>query len=158
MNPIAEQMDVPPGYPAPAKLLSWDVVNQKLEQARVYWLASTRADGRPHVVPRDGVWIENALYYGGHEQTVHHRNVVANPAVAMHIGDGMEAIIVEGRVTVEPQSVEQASMLADASYAKYPQYGRMDLKLYQSGVLVLRPRRVLAWTSPGQDETRFRFV
>jgi hypothetical protein len=157
-DPVAEQMTVPPGYPKPSKLLSWDAISEKLTAARVYWFGSTRPDGRPHLIPRDGMWIDNALYYGGSEETVHHRNVMANAAVTVHIGDGMEAIIVEGSVHSEAQAAAAAAKLADASYAKYPQYGRMDPKMYEAGVLVLRPRRVLAWTSPGQDETRFRFV
>ena len=156
MDPIAEQMDVPPGYGSPSTLLAWEHVRGKLEAARVYWLASTRPNRMPHVVPRDGIWIEDALHYGGSEETVHHRNVLANIAVTMHIGDGMEAIIVEGRVAIEPQSPEQAAKLVDASFAKYPQYGRLDPKLYER-VLVLRPRRVLAWTTFAENATRFRF-
>jgi hypothetical protein len=34
----------------------------------------------------------------------------------------------------------------------------MDPNVYEAGVLVLRPRRILAWTSFGEDATRFRFV
>jgi hypothetical protein len=157
-DPVPEQMDVPPDYPRPSQLLPWSAVSEKIEAARVYWFASTRPDGRPHVVPRDGTWIDNALYYGGSEETVHHRNVTANPAVTMHIGDGMEAIIVDGVVQSESLDVAAAARLADASFAKYPQYGRMDPSVYREGVLVLRPRRVLAWTDFGTDATRFRFV
>ena len=74
----------------------------------------------------------------------------------MHIGDGQEAIIVEGEVEIE-KPTEQAARLADASFAKYPQYGRIDPSLYMAGVSVLRPRRVLAWTSFTENATRFRF-
>ncbi|MEV0388431.1 pyridoxamine 5'-phosphate oxidase family protein [Nonomuraea sp. NPDC050643] len=27
--------------------------------------ATVRADGRPHVVPVDGVWVDDRLYFGG---------------------------------------------------------------------------------------------
>ena len=158
MNPIAEQMDVPPGYPKPSQLMSWDLVTEKLTAARTYWLASMRPDGRPHVVPRDGTWIGGALYYGGSAETVHARNVGAAAPVTMHIGDGIEAIIVEGTATIEKPTPTQARELADASFAKYPQYGRMDPTMYEGGVLVLRPVRVLAWTDFGLDATRFRFL
>ncbi|MGH8957805.1 MAG: pyridoxamine 5'-phosphate oxidase family protein [Acidimicrobiia bacterium] len=56
-------------------------------------------DGRPHVIPRDGMWIDGKLYYGGSPETVHYRNIVRNPEVAVHIGYGQEAIILEGAWT-----------------------------------------------------------
>jgi hypothetical protein len=50
-----------------------------------------------------------------------------------------------------------AARLSDASFEKYPQYGRMEPGVYLQGVSTLRPRRVLAWTSLPEDATRFRF-
>lgn len=157
MSPTAEQMDVPPDYPEPSQLLAWDVVSQKLRDAPVYWLASVRPDGRPHLVPRDGTWLDDALYYGGSPETVRARNVGAEAPVTMHIGDGAEAIIVEGVVHIERLTGDEALRLAELSTAKYAQYGTMDPAMYADGVLVLRPSRVLAWTSFGLDATRFRF-
>jgi nitroimidazol reductase NimA-like FMN-containing flavoprotein (pyridoxamine 5'-phosphate oxidase superfamily) len=34
-----------------------------LETAEVYWLATVRPDGRPHVTPLLSVWLEGALYF-----------------------------------------------------------------------------------------------
>ena len=144
MSPTAEQMDVPPDYPEPSQLLAWDVVRQKLRDAPVYWLAIVRPDGRPHLVPRDGTWLDDALYYGGSPETVHARNVGPEAPVTMHIGDGAEAIIVEGLVHIERLTGDKALRLAELSTAKYPQYGTMEPAMYADGVLVLRPSRVLA--------------
>jgi len=94
---------------------------------------------------------------GGSPETVHHRNVTHDPHVAVHIGDGQEAIIVEGEVEIEKLTEEMAARLVEESFAKYPQYGRLDPSLYMGGVSVLRPRRVLAWTSFTENATRFRF-
>jgi hypothetical protein len=66
-------------------------------------------------------------------------------------------VVVEGKVEIENPSEEEASRLADASFAKYPQYGRLDPSMYMGGVSVLRPRRVIAWTSFTENATRFRF-
>ena len=88
---------------------------------------------------------------------MHFRNITQNPSVVVHIGDGQEAIIVEGEVEIEKPTEAMASRLSDASFAKYPQYGRMDPSIYLGGVSVLRPRRVLAWTSFTENATRFRF-
>ena len=156
-KPVAEKPDIPPEYGNPKQRLEWEEVEERLKDATVYWIASTRPDGRPHVIPRDGTWFDGGLYYGGSPKTVHHRNIVANPHVVVHIGDGQEAIIVEGAVEIEKPTKEKAQRLSDESFAKYPQYGRMDPSMYMEGVSVLRPRRVLAWTQFTENATRFKF-
>src|SRR5918992_4214566 len=98
VEPTVEQLDLPAVYGKPTKKLEWAAVRKDLEEAPTYWVSTTRRDGRPHVVPRDGIWLDDTWYYGGAPETVHNRNVQKNPAVAMHIGDGMKAIIVEGEV------------------------------------------------------------
>ena len=157
-EPIVERPDIPAEYGNPTERLEWAEVERKLASAPVYWIASTRPDGRPHVIPRDGTWLDGGLYYGGSPQTVHYRNITNNPNIVVHVGDGMEAIIVEGAVETETPTKEMAQRLADESFAKYPQYGRMDPKMYMGGVSVLRPKRVLAWTVLFENATRFRFV
>jgi nitroimidazol reductase NimA-like FMN-containing flavoprotein (pyridoxamine 5'-phosphate oxidase superfamily) len=117
-------------------------------------LATTRADGRPHVVPVDGLWLDDAWYYGGSPETVHSRTVQANPRVVVHIGDGATAVIVEGEVVPTRQPPEMVRRLEAASRAKYgyaPPPGAYET------VRVLHPRRVLAWTAFPTDATRFRF-
>ena len=156
-NPIVDKPDIPAEYGNPKQRLAWTEVERRLESATVYWIASTRPDGRPHVIPRDGTWLDGGLYYGGSPETVHNRNIIQNPHVVVHIGDGQEAIIVEGAVEIEKPTQEMAERLSDASFAKYPQYGRMEPRVYMGGVSVLRPRRVLAWASFTENATRFRF-
>jgi len=157
-EPVAEKPDIPPEYGNPTQRLEWAEVERRLESATVYWIASTRSDGRPHVVPRDGMWLEGRLYYGGSSATVHHRNVTHNPHVAVHIGDGHEAIIVEGAVEIETPSEAMAERLSAESLSKYPRYGRIDPSMYLGGVSVLRPHRVLAWTDFTENATRFTFA
>jgi hypothetical protein len=157
-KPIGEKPEIPAEYGNPKERLDWTDVERRLQSAPVYWLASTRPDGRPHVIPRDGVWLESGLYYGGSPKTVHHRNIARNPQVAAHIGDGQEVIIVEGGVEIEKPTDEMAARLSNESFAKYPQYGRIDPSIYAGGVTVLRPLRVLAWTSFTENATRFRFA
>jgi Pyridoxamine 5'-phosphate oxidase len=156
-EPIVEKPDIPSEYGNPTQRLEWREVERRLERAPAYWIASTRPDGRPHVVPRDGLWLDGGLYYGGSPETVHHRNITHNPRIAVHIGDGLEAIILEGVVEIQKPTEEKAARLADESFAKYPHYGRFDPKVYMGGVSFLRPRRVLAWTNFTENATRFRF-
>jgi hypothetical protein len=38
-------------------LATWPEARRRLEEADTYWLATVRADGRPHVVPVLAVWL-----------------------------------------------------------------------------------------------------
>lgn len=157
MGPKAEQMPLPPEYGSPSEVLEWPQVEERLASATVYWLATVRSDGRPHVVPRDGVWLHGGLFYGGSDQTVHSRNVRRDPRVAFHVGEGLEAVIVEGEASFEMPSDELAQALAASSFEKYPQYGRIDPSSYSTGAWFIRPVKVLAWTNLPENATRFTF-
>lgn len=158
-EPIVEQMPLPSVYGSPKKRLKWEAVRKDLEEATTYWVSTTRPDGRPHVVPRDGIWLDDTWYYGGAKETVHNRNLLANPAAAMHIGDGIKAVIVEGTVATASPTLEIAQQLSDVTNQKYKHYG-MNTKAdtYMSGdYLALVAHRVLAWTFLPEDATRFLF-
>lgn len=155
MGPIAELVDFPEEYGKASTKLDWPSVRAQLERAERYWIATIRPDGRPHVVPVDGIWVEDLWYYGGSEKTVHQRAVSANPNVVMHLEDTMRAVIVEGEVRVTKPSMPLAARLVASSRKKYgyaPSEGD-----YQKGVTTLFPSRVLAWTTFPKDATRFRF-
>jgi hypothetical protein len=103
------------------------------------------------------MWLDGGLYYGGSPETVHYRNITQNPHIVVHIGDGQEAIIVEGAVQIEKPTEQMAARLSDEMFAKYPQYGRLEPSMFMGGMTFLPPRRVLAWTSFTENATRFRF-
>jgi nitroimidazol reductase NimA-like FMN-containing flavoprotein (pyridoxamine 5'-phosphate oxidase superfamily) len=48
----------------------WSQARDELASAEVYWLSTVRPDGRPHVTPLLGIWLEGALYFctGPNEQ------------------------------------------------------------------------------------------
>ncbi|HWL64413.1 MAG TPA: pyridoxamine 5'-phosphate oxidase family protein [Actinomycetota bacterium] len=159
MDPRTEQLDLPKEYGEPKKQLDWADVRRDLEDATVYWVASTRPDGRPHVVPRDGVWLDDSWYYGGSPKTVHNHNLETNPAIAMHIGDGMKAIMVEGESHFVKPPQEIAEQLAEISNRKYAHYGMNNTpETYtERGIWALKARRVIAWNVLFEDATRFVF-
>lgn len=160
MEPITEQLDLPEGYGNPDKTLGWEEVRKELEAAQTYWVTSVRPNGRPHIVPRDGIWLDDSWYYGGSPTTIHNRNVERNPAVVMHIGDGLKAIIVEGNsVYIYPQ-LEIAELLSEINNSKYAHYGmKTSAETYtERGTWALKARRILAWTNLPENATRFRFT
>jgi general stress protein 26 len=42
---------------------AWEEAREQLEKAEVYWLSTVRPDGRPHVTPLIGIWLDGALYF-----------------------------------------------------------------------------------------------
>lgn len=163
--PAADRPDMPDGYGVPAtvdNLLGWDRVEARLLDSVVYWMATTRPDGRPHVVPRWGVWLDGRLWYDGSPDTIHARNLAANPACVLHLEDGTKAVIVEG--TAAPSvpvgddlgvrlSVEFGRKYADLGYAPTPDSWSGP---GAGGLSVFVPFKTLAWTEFPTDVTRFR--
>jgi hypothetical protein len=154
-EPTAERIDLPEGYGTVKKTMEWAAVRERLEQAPRYWLVTTRHDGRAHVVPVDGVWLDDTWWYGGSPQTLHQRNLERDQRVVVHLEDTMSAVILEGtmgRVIPPPELTER---LMEASKAKYG-YGPPEAA-YAAGLWALRPDRARAWSAFPTDVTRFRF-
>jgi len=142
-------------------LLPWSWAAERLERSRNYWIASTRPDGRPHVMPVWGIWTEGALYFGTDPASVKGRNLAANPAIAAHLESGDEAVVLEGIAEV----VTERGLLARL-YQRYAEKYAIALGPQTADdpsdypyTLRLRPRRTLAWLEtdfPG-TATRWRF-
>lgn len=155
MEPLTESIRLPPAYGTPSQLLSWQNVEKRLEQSMHYWLATTRPDGRPHVVPVDGIWRDGGCFFSGDPATVHERNLRANAHAIIHLDDSDSATIVEGLVERHAPAEDEAESLAAASRTKYG-YAPSP-KAYLDGVWRLTPRTVLAWQVFHLDATRFHF-
>jgi Pyridoxamine 5'-phosphate oxidase len=155
--PTAELLEMPAAYGATTRAQPWSAVSARLAAAKQYWVATNRPGGSPHVVPVDGLWVDDALYYGGSPDTVHVRTALADPHVTIHLPDPWDVVIVEGTVELAKPSPELAAHLAGLANAKYPEYGiTFDADSYRDP-FVLRPRRALAWSSFPTDATRYRF-
>lgn len=63
-EPIAELLELPKEYGRPEVALAWDDVRARLVAATQYWLATVRPDGRAHVVPLDGIWLDDPGFSG----------------------------------------------------------------------------------------------
>lgn len=163
--PTAERPDFPQGYGLPTTtegLLAWVDVERRLVEARHYWLATVRPDATPHVVPRWGVWLDGRFWYDGAPTTRHVRNLDHNPACALHLEDGAEAVIVEGRSESTRADPDGLGARLAAAYGKYRDLGYAPTADAWSaedggGLRVLAPSRALAWFHFPVDATRFRF-
>lgn len=121
------------------KLLPWEFVSERMAKARNYWICTVSPDGQPHVVPVWGVWVDNVLHFGGAPYTRWARNLEANPTVTVHLEDGTEVVIFEGRVTrITEADDPRLTAIDDAYEVKY------DMR-HGPPIWILHPRKVLAW-------------
>jgi uncharacterized pyridoxamine 5'-phosphate oxidase family protein len=85
----------------------WLDARDYLDGARIYWLATVRPDGRPHVTPLFSVWVDSALYFCTGETERKAKNLAGNAHCVILTGcnttEGLD-VVVEGeavRVTDE---------------------------------------------------------
>lgn len=163
----ADRPDMPDGYGVPETAdgqLAWPTVEAKLEAATEFWLATTRPDGRPHVVPRWGVWLDGRFFYDGAPTTRHARNVTGNPGCVLHLESGTDVVILECRSRPSaPVPTDLGGRLADEYRRKYAARGYTPADdawsdEHAGGMRILTPHTGLAWTDFPTDVTRFHFT
>lgn len=145
-----------PGYgipPDPEGMLPWSHVEERMSEARNYWVATTRPDGRPHVTPVWGIWADGTFYFGGEPGSRKIRNLAQNPNVSVHLESGEDVVIVEGvaEVVTNPDPA-LSERIAAISASKYGFSGRIE------GSYAVRPRLVLAWRENGFPATATRWL
>lgn len=78
----------------------WEQSRRVLETAEVYWLATVRADGRPHVTPVSPAWLDGILYFSINASAQKAKNLGRNAHVVLttgcnHFATGLD-VVVEG--------------------------------------------------------------
>jgi general stress protein 26 len=100
---------------------AWARGRRDLEDAQVYWLTTVRPEGRPHVTPLLGIWLDDALYFctGSNERKA--KNLAQNAHCVLTTGcnglDGLD-LVVEGDAAKVTDRAELARV-ADTYESKY---------------------------------------
>ena len=164
--PTIDRPVMPDGYGVPETAegqLAWAHVEERLAAATEFWMATVRPDGRPHVVPRWGAWLDGRFYYDGSPETRHARNLVTNPATVLHLESGTDVVILEGQSRAsDPISNELGARIAAEFKRKYAAKGYAPEDSSWSGegaggLCVFTPSKAMAWANFPADVTRFRF-
>jgi PPOX class probable F420-dependent enzyme len=145
---------MPRGYGVPtdasgAELLPWSWAEERLAQARNYWLCTTRRDGSPHAVPVWGVWFDSAVWFGTNPASTKARNLGRDPRAIVHLESGDDTVIVEGEAEL-PADRALLGRFVDVYESKYGH--RIRLPDTNEGIFAVRPRVVHTWTE--RDFTR----
>ena len=144
-------------------MLEWSDAERILRGGRFYWISTTDANGRPHLVQQWGAWIEGQLYFEGSERTHWARNLARDPRVAFGTQIGTRAAFGQGTVEVvrgaEPRIAKLIAKQYTAKYGKTYDY-RPKPKQYETGhVFRARPSKVIAFDVKhfNASGTRFTF-
>jgi general stress protein 26 len=147
---------------------AWAEARGRLEGAHIYWLATVRPDGRPHVTPLLSVWLDGALYFctGPGERKA--RNLASNPhcilttgANALHAGLDL---VVEGDAVKVSDDVK-LRRIADVYESKYGSDWSFEVRhgaFFGEGgealVYEVEPAKAFGYGRDGEySATRFRF-
>lgn len=160
--PTAVPARLPDGYgqtaATRADLLAWEDVARRIAASPNYWLATAGPGGRPHLRPVDGVFVDDALAFGGSPATRWVRNLLRCPAASASLPDDDSAVILEGDAElVTDPDLEITRAVTRARERKYPRHHRPGEPFRP--FWALRPRHVHAWTLTGfpSKATRFDF-
>ena len=136
----------------------WDHVHKELEDARNYWVVTTRQSGAPHARPLWGLWRQNAFYFSVNLGAGTARNLDDNPKVGVHLESGENVVIVDGVAERLVGLGADAGVILEAWARKYPE-SPTDVKVLDGrAIYVVRPSVVRAWTLARypDDVTRWR--
>jgi nitroimidazol reductase NimA-like FMN-containing flavoprotein (pyridoxamine 5'-phosphate oxidase superfamily) len=100
----------------------WPDAEKELKSAGVYWLATVRPDGRPHVTPLMGVWLDGIFSFCTGERERKAKNLAENRHVVVTTGcnsmtEGLD-VVIEGDA-VRLTDAARLQQLAERYTAKY---------------------------------------
>jgi hypothetical protein len=136
---------LPPGDGA--GLLPWSWARQRLETSHNYWLATTRPDHHPHVMPLWGIWIDESFAFSTGRLSVKARNLRANPWCVVITEDPAEPVIVEGVAKL----VDDAHLLRQICDAYATKYGAAPPDTTQGPLYLLAPARVFGLIEQAEE-------
>lgn len=132
MTPSHPETRLDARYSSPdATATPWPTGSATLREAQLYWLATVRPNGQPHMTPLLGIWQDGAFHFTTGEGEQKARNLTQQARCTVLTGvntldDGLD-IVVEGiALPLTDESVLHE--LADAWVAKYGEDWRFQVR------------------------------
>lgn len=162
--PRRDRPQLPKGYisTAPKGMLPWAAVERILRTFPYLWIATTDADGRPHLVQHWGVWVDEILYFEGSDRTRWARNLARDPRLAFGVQAADRAAYGEATVDivrgVERKLAVKIARRYAAKYGRGFKY-RPTAEQYEKGyVFRARPLKLIAFDVKKFNSSAARFV
>jgi len=125
-------------------------IDRRLRNEPIIWLASTRPDGRPHLVPLWFLWDGATVLLFSLPETQKVRNLHHNPAVTLSLeaaDRGYDIVILEGRASLLDDPRLRGDMPAFVEkYAGLPRrWEPAEWAEKFSQAIRVAPTRLVAW-------------
>jgi PPOX class probable F420-dependent enzyme len=121
-EPVASRPFVPGYGLRPASegtgLLPWESARERLQNSHDYWLATARPDGRPHLMPVWGVWLDEALWFSTSVWSRKARNLRGSSWCSVSTDDALDPVVLEGTAQVRSGEPDRRRFL-EVLNAKY---------------------------------------
>jgi hypothetical protein len=158
MSPIAERPQAPTGYgysTEPEGMLDWNRVEEALAAAPLYWIATVRPDGGPHLHSIWGSWVGDYLYFEGGDTTRWARNLAHDPRV----GFGVDSLglHIAGRGTVDQAAAGEHFGAVVTNYASKYTYRPQTDRFYRVTPATMVALSMVSLEEFASTPTRFRF-
>jgi general stress protein 26 len=162
-EPIAELNEgfSEPGAAAPP----WAEVDAVLASSEMFWLSTTRRDGRPHLTPLPAIWLDRTLYFcvGSQEQKTQNLQSSARCVLAAgpnQFRSGLD-VVVEGTAgrTTDPAMLRRLAALWKAKLDwdfEVAGDGFLDPAGRTGLVFGVVPEKILAFGKDPYSQTRYR--
>ncbi len=76
--------------------LDWTWAEERLAEARNYWVVTVDPRGRPHAMPVWGVWHDDRFWFSAAPTALKVRNIAENPHVVVMSEDTVNVVSIEG--------------------------------------------------------------
>src|SRR5207247_10129459 len=77
-------------------LLPWSWARERLERSHDYWVATVWPNGRPHVMPVWGVWVDEPLWFSASRASRKARNLANRPQCAITTDNAYQPVVTGG--------------------------------------------------------------
>jgi hypothetical protein len=137
-------------------LFPWSWAEERLRDARTYWIATTRRNGAPHVAPIWALWIDEAVVFSTSPESVKAKNLARDARCVVTVERGDDSVIVEGVVGSFDES--RRAQYVDAYRDKYD----FDMSDMPDPLSMVKPHTVFAFTAADDrfttTATRYTFA
>ncbi len=133
-------------------LKPWSWALERLEKSHNYWIASSRPDGRPHLMLVWGIWWQHTFWFSTGPRARKAKNIAVNPHCVIGTEKADEAVILEGTV----EEIKDRAVWKTVCQIYDRKYGGNVLPLLESSggnMYCVQPRIAF-----GQDEHAANFV
>ncbi len=127
----------------------WRTLEARLGRELTIWIATVRADGRPHLTPVWFIWLDGRIYIATSTETQKYTNLRTNQSVALALPDSEQVVIIEGEAHAADRKTSEK--LGEHFYHKYEWDFRYDDSA-EWRLVEISPHKILSWGDGHDDE------